>query len=793
MTQTDIRFDEKGIWLVVSAGILTGIGLFGAGRFMGISEVGFWHVSAAALVLLILSVMGQISLRLRVIGLAGAAVLLPGAAFAVGFGNCLWFARSYLHWLVGSRPWQAEWTVGYELVQTVFIAAVCYFAAKVAEKDFRVKMLAAFGLAAAFLYALFTEQRMEKTGVALILCFLVMTYVEWTQIHWHKEKRRSRQAYMLWTMPFMTLYVSLMLLSAAPEKPYQWQFVKDVYGRLQESFVRISFRLSSGGGENYDLSLGGFSGREELEGNIGADRREIMRLQNNNGTISNVYLTGKVYDTFDGRQWEQMCEDTAKERYLDTVETIYGAKRYDGQHLADYLKYVDLDVEYRYFRSQFLFAPLKPLGLTQGGGHLDFDKVGGSLLFDRTKGFGTQYRASYYQLNMGQENFERLLDKAWELEEDEEMLTGLLAELRRRTGEEVSLSDLWQHRTEVVEHYSGDTQVSDEVRAYLDEVTAGAQTRIERLRAIEAELASMEYTQTPGELPGTVMDSGEFLDFFLLESRRGYCSHFATAFTLLARAEGFPARYVQGFCVSMEPEGKTPVYSDMAHAWPEVYLDGIGWIPFEPTPGYFAVRYDPWAVQGEWTQRPYANALPQENQGGKEHGQEEGRAKEEVIETVGYTIDGAEVIRILRMAAVLLLSVLGAGVVVCVLGRLSGRYRYMRMDEEEKLQAEVHRSLQILSFLGMKREDETLEEFRKRLDKQLPEEGMLGFLEDYEEVLYGSRRADRDMLEKTKRQQEALAMLLKQEKKWMYIRYKIIDANAQTRGKTRSRYQDKIL
>lgn len=63
----------------------------------------------------------------------------------------------------------------------------------------------------------------------------------------------------------------------------------------------------------------------------------------------------------------------------------------------------------------------------------------------------------------------------------------------------------------------------------------------------------MEYNKNPGVLPDQVADGKSFLDFFLLESQKGYCTYYATAFVLLARAEGFPARYVQGFCV---PAGK---------------------------------------------------------------------------------------------------------------------------------------------------------------------------------------------------------------------------------------------
>ena len=39
------------------------------------------------------------------------------------------------------------------------------------------------------------------------------------------------------------------------------------------------------------------------------------------------------------------------------------------------------------------------------------------------------------------------------------------------------------------------------------------------------------------------------------------------------------------------------VTANMAHAWPEVYIEGIGWLPFEPTPEYEEIRYTPWKMK----------------------------------------------------------------------------------------------------------------------------------------------------------------------------------------------------
>lgn len=77
----------------------------------------------------------------------------------------------------------------------------------------------------------------------------------------------------------------------------------------------------------------------------------------------------------------------------------------------------------------------------------------------------------------------------------------------------------------------------------------------------------------------------DYVLYFLNESHRGYCMHFASAGTLMLRAMGIPARYVSGFTAESKG-GTTEVPDSSAHAWVEIYLDGYGWYPVEMTPGY---------------------------------------------------------------------------------------------------------------------------------------------------------------------------------------------------------------
>lgn len=71
-----------------------------------------------------------------------------------------------------------------------------------------------------------------------------------------------------------------------------------------------------------------------------------------------------------------------------------------------------------------------------------------------------------------------------------------------------------------------------------------------------------------------------------LRQRVGYCEQFAGTFAAMARSLGIPARVAVGFTPGLvQPDGTYSVLGKNAHAWPEVWFDGFGWVPFEPTPG----------------------------------------------------------------------------------------------------------------------------------------------------------------------------------------------------------------
>ncbi len=776
MAHTPLHLNQNTLWRLTNLAFLTCLGLLGGGSFLGIASLKPVHILAALAAAFILISLNSMTWRNRLFGFAGIILIVFGAGAAAGIQTCFSFLMSYSHWLTGSPVWDQELLTGYEIIQILFLTLLCYLLLVIMEKDFRIKTAFLFLLLAALLYCLFAEKELSKICVALLLCYAAVIYTEWTQTRWKKEKTKNNSAYMLWVMPFLAAYFLLMLIPSVPETPYDWPLFQNIYQQLKDSFLKLSYNLPGTGGDDYDLSLSGFSPESELGSESLETNREMMTIRSQTRLLTNVYLTGKVYDTFNGRGWEQQNQDTSKERYMDTIQTLYAVRRYDKDYQTDYLSQTKITIHYRYFRSEFLFAPLKAFSFRQNFSHLNFQESGGNLFFDRRKGYGTEYEVSFYQLNAGQESFHQFINTAGFLADDENELQSLLDVLNDQTKESITVNDIQRCRQAVYDNYLEDIVLSDEVEQYLLDITKDARTDTDKLRAIEEELSTFTYTLTPGQLPETVTNSAEFLDYFLLESREGYCNYFATAFTLLARAQGMPARFVQGFCVPTKDSLETKVYSDMAHAWPEVYLEDIGWIPFEPTPGYSQTRYASWEVK---------NSSPELSDDLNSHTPETERTEERIPdqskqemgniqESVIYS-DKNNIGRLLLIAGRILLSILGTAILLVLLRLLLTRYKYQKMSTEKRFKAEVSRNLKILSFMGIKRKDiQTLSEFKEQAKLFIGEQEPLQFLNRYEDFLYGDKKITQHALEEVQRQQLRLLSILKQRKRRTYFYYRML-------------------
>jgi transglutaminase-like putative cysteine protease len=124
--------------------------------------------------------------------------------------------------------------------------------------------------------------------------------------------------------------------------------------------------------------------------------------------------------------------------------------------------------------------------------------------------------------------------------------------------------------------------VSPRVRQLATQLTSASPSPFEKALALQTffrEGFTYDLSARPGH-------DRRALEGFLFRDRSGYCEQFAGAYAVLARAAGLPTRVAVGFTPGeMADDGRYHVRGLNAHAWPEVYMAGSGWVAFEPTPG----------------------------------------------------------------------------------------------------------------------------------------------------------------------------------------------------------------
>ena len=135
----------------------------------------------------------------------------------------------------------------------------------------------------------------------------------------------------------------------------------------------------------------------------------------------------------------------------------------------------------------------------------------------------------------------------------------------------------------------------DIIRSTALSVTGKAPTPYDKALALQDYLRGPDFTyseQTP--LKEGYDGSGMDVVAKFLQVKSGYCVHFAAAMAVMAREAGIPSRIAVGYAPGRLTGNKVMVDGEQlteysvdghnAHAWPELYFEGLGWVPFEPTP-----------------------------------------------------------------------------------------------------------------------------------------------------------------------------------------------------------------
>lgn len=134
----------------------------------------------------------------------------------------------------------------------------------------------------------------------------------------------------------------------------------------------------------------------------------------------------------------------------------------------------------------------------------------------------------------------------------------------------------------VKEHYlQVPSSINTDFKRLAEQISGGLTNNYDKAEAITTYLReNISYADTVPAPPEGV----EALNWFLFSWKKGFCNYYASAEVMLLRTLGIPTRLVVGFSEGQSTRaGIYEVLGQNAHAWPEVYFTGIGWVQFEPT------------------------------------------------------------------------------------------------------------------------------------------------------------------------------------------------------------------
>lgn len=729
---------------LIYAGIFSSMILFCFPTLCGIADVNYTHMAVLLISVLLFSAVRMLDRRRQIYAIVlGVLIIL--------------FLSSSANTSLINYEFLTEESIYMESGKVFLLAVICFPVHLLLEKNIFLRIVSADIVGGCLLYM----RKASKAGVILFILYTGLAAAEWIRLHWKKQKSGNVQPFLLGVLPFLLVYITLLCFMPMPDKPYDWQWIKRIYRGAEDIITMYAENIWHGDSEYFNGATSGFSEDGEVSSGVAPSDRQLMTLGIGNQKEVSVYLTGKIFDSFDGRKWENREDVKGYERTMDVAETAYAMWGYTGKTSTILYRNISMNISYQYFHTSYLMAPSKTWVVAGDDKKISYYSDGDNLTFDRTAGYGTEYTVRFSQLNMEREELYRFLE--WQQDEDEQAWERAAGQYNHR---HIPIEELYAYREMIKDQYLPRTDISPEVEQWLASVTAGAQTDTEKLKKIEDALSGMKYNTSPGELPETVTDAQSFMDYFILKKREGYCVHYATAFVLLARAEGFPARYVQGFCVPVVSGDKTFVYANMAHAWPEVYIEGKGWIPFEPTPGYAVNRYLPESEDAneeiEFTDAKKSETPMQDAESVSE--------SEMPTEDVPEEDIPAEQVRnwwLPYLIRVVLLLFIGIALAVAA-DWIWEKYREKKRSIDEKFRLAVLHNLQILSLLGYRREmSETFHELLGRIRQT--HEDSCEFIEVYEKYLYGSLEISERILCDVLAQRRQLLDMLQRHRKRTYL------------------------
>ena len=398
-------------------------------------------------------------------------------------------------------------------------------------------------------------------------------------------------------MVYADFTIAIILLAIILPKPS----VTPYYEKFEEVTSRFQF---GGTGENqYTGEYKNSSGvTDELR------RGESVLIYTAN-TAHPVYLKTQVFDIYDyeqgawleaeemtgSKKWQETASYMSFEKLGNAVEKALEVSPTFTQYYPQAEKLIGFTETESYatiysqsFPAVYILAPLRATGVAFSNFYAEYSaRTDDGEIFTNNRFLpeNATYNLYYYT----EDAFEKLIASGLcdiTFEDYGFALSDLAVSLigEENYEERKAVNQFWDAHIHAEDYAEMTlTEVSPEMQALADEITEGLEYDYQKAEAIEQYFHENGFVYDLNYEPPEESDTPEY---FLFESKTGICSDFATAYTLLARAAGLTVRYTEGFV--MQGVEETPnlyaIYTDNAHAYPEIYIPGAGWMVYEPTP-----------------------------------------------------------------------------------------------------------------------------------------------------------------------------------------------------------------
>lgn len=513
----------------------------------------------------------------------------------------LWFNRENIEDI-----W--EYIKGEKLIWLVGFVILAGVALYISQQFFALRIAVCVGYWGAMIALLFVDLFPVKYVMYWLVAELVLVLIE-------VLNKKADLKKIFFMTPVMLVVVILLSVLPYDEKPFNWRAVYDWVCDLIDGKDLPQFDIS-----NEKVGFIGYSETVDLHGNKVDVSRETLKISML-GNKENIYLAGTIKNEYTGDGWIGNPKNTGyegnfKEYQLDAAELLYAM--YRAGVIADYmrgereenvwyLRHRELTVTYDGMRGASVFRPSKmiKLSLIKNEGELE-DEADNIRFTERQKAY-TSYSLEFFTINRKWKNAKELIREQSEYVYDT-MTAADYKEFRRIVHLDYSSVELpesedfekeLKERAEFIRsnYLEVPENIVERMTWLAGEIVEGYETEsdYDKMERIVRYLSYYTYTKTPGIVP----EGKDVVEYFLFESGKGYCTHFASAAALLGRCIGIPTRLVQGYLLDAElssERGEYIVNETQAHAWLECYFEGVGWIIFDPTPGNEEMLYQDWEL-----------------------------------------------------------------------------------------------------------------------------------------------------------------------------------------------------